>query len=71
VKPRTAADIASHVRLIAEYTAELLLVEANAIERYPHRILYLKDQIKRSEAIIADWIRDFRTALERKAAKSL
>jgi hypothetical protein len=54
---KTPQEIAANVRLIAEYTAELLLIEAKAIERFPHRSLYLKREIDRAEIIIADWIR--------------
>jgi hypothetical protein len=56
---RTPADIAHHVRQIAEYTAELLLIKENAIARFPHRSVYLMQEIERSEAIIADWLHQF------------
>jgi hypothetical protein len=54
---KTPEEIGANVRLIAEYTAELLLIEAKAIERFPQRSVYLKRQIDQSEAIISDWIR--------------
>lgn len=54
---RNPKEVANHIVQIAENSAELFLIKANVIERWPQRTIYLTQQIEQSEALIAEWLR--------------
>jgi hypothetical protein len=62
---KSPQEVASHIVAIAENSAELFLIKAKVVERWPQRSVYLTQQIEHSEAVITEWLR---LAAKQKAA---
>ena len=52
---RASKAIAANISKIAQYTAELELIKEKLIERWPHRVVFLKQQIAHCESVLAQW----------------